>query len=157
MRYETQAELLRLLARIARHYAAAALSLPATPSLDGARLVTFGCLACLADAVLLAEVSDVPSIFGTHYAGRAGGPTSPFGFGLGGLDGELEAAPLLCPYLVAARTRILDYSSARVGSLQPDHLILQVCGCHHDHHRHLLHHRHTTTTSTSPPPPPPTV
>ena len=140
MRYETQAELLRLLARIARHYAAAALSLPATPSLDGARLVTFGCLACLADAVLLAEVSDVPSIFGTHYAGRAGGPTSPFGFGLGGLDGELEAAPLLCPYLVAARTRILDYSSARVGSLQPDHLILQVC---------------RLPLTPSPPPPPP--
>ena len=82
-------------------------------------------IACVTDAVLLAHVDVAPSLFCQHYAGRAGGPTSPFGFGLGGLDGELEAAPLLCPYLVAARTRILDYSSARVGSLQPDHLILQ--------------------------------
>ena len=60
----------------------------------------------------LAEVSDVPSIFG--HCSRAGDP-SPFGFGLGGLDGESRRRPALP--LPRRRPRGSS-TSRRAGSLQ---------------------------------------
>ena len=50
MRYETQADLLMLLRLLGRHYAAAALSLPADRALDAARVLTAACMAALWEA-----------------------------------------------------------------------------------------------------------
>jgi hypothetical protein len=52
MRYETQATLLRLLALVARHHAAASMCLELTRELDAARIVSMACLAAVADAVM---------------------------------------------------------------------------------------------------------
>eukprot|EP00959_Pyramimonas_sp_CCMP1952_P417143 8739868-Pyramimonas_sp.AAC.1 len=74
MRYETQADLLRLLNQCARHYAAAALSLKVTRSFDGARILTMAAMAAVSDACLRAKAVDIPSVFSLHYAGAAEGP-----------------------------------------------------------------------------------
>ena len=75
MRHETQVDLMRLLLRLSRHYLAACLSLPNSTHLDGTRCIVMAAIACLADAVLRTHVYDCPSIFATHWAGRAGGPS----------------------------------------------------------------------------------
>ena len=107
MRHETQADLLRLLLRLSRHYLAACLSVPNSTHLDGTRCVVMACIACLADAVLRTHVYDCPSLFAEHYAGRAGGPTSAYGFSLGGLEIETDSSTLLNPALAAARVQVL--------------------------------------------------
>ena len=47
-----QADLLRLLELIGRHFTSAALSIRATRSFDAARLVTMACIATVADVVV---------------------------------------------------------------------------------------------------------
>ena len=80
-------------------------------------------ICCLTDAILLASVSDHPSLFCQHYAGRAGGPTHAFGFDLGAYAEESANSPLFSPVLAFARPRILMYASTRVSQLQPGHAI----------------------------------
>ena len=125
MRHETQADLLGLLLRLSRHYLAASLSLPNSTHLDGTRCIVMAAIACLADAVLRTHVYDCPSLFAEHWAGRAGGPTSAFGFGLGGLELETDSATLLSPTLAAARVQVLDYAATRLESLAPNHQVFQ--------------------------------
>ena len=109
MRYETQADLLRLLQMLARHFSCAALSLKITRSFDAARILTTGCIAIVADAVLRRTACDVPSWFCRHYAGDADGPTTPFGFDMGLYDVESQFSAFVEPNLAVARTAVLDY------------------------------------------------
>ena len=52
---------------------AVACSLYVTRALDASRMVTMGCIAAVADAVMRCRCSDVPSELCEHYAGRAQG------------------------------------------------------------------------------------
>jgi hypothetical protein len=61
MRRETQVDVLRLLNLVAQHFAAAALSLRATRSLDAVRILTMACIAAVSDAVMRKAATDVPS------------------------------------------------------------------------------------------------
>ena len=79
IRYETQALLLRLLALLAQHHASASLCLRLSRELDSARIVTTACIAAISDAVMRVRAVDTPSILSDHYAGRAGGPSRPYG------------------------------------------------------------------------------
>lgn len=56
MRYETQADLLRLLDLLNRHYAACSLSLRVTRSFDAVRMLTSACIAMITDCVLRTRV-----------------------------------------------------------------------------------------------------
>mmetsp|Transcript_14534 Transcript_14534/g.21938 ORF Transcript_14534/g.21938 Transcript_14534/m.21938 type:complete len:1946 (+) Transcript_14534:90-5927(+) len=109
IRYETQADLLRLLRMLARHYTCAALSLRLTRSFDAARILTTGCLAVISDAVLRRTACDVPSWVSRHYNGDADGPTRPYGFDLGLYDVESQFSAFIEPHLCVARTAVLDY------------------------------------------------
>ena len=91
-----------------------------TRALDAARTTTLACVACLADAILLVRVTDAPSAFAEHYAGRAGGPTSGFALSLGRFGSESASAPFLSPELAAARASALEYEHARRANLAPD-------------------------------------
>lgn len=81
---------MRILLRLSRQYLSCCLALSPSPSLEASRCLTLAAIACLADAVLRADVDDDPSLFALHYAGRAGGPTSAFGFSLCPLESELD-------------------------------------------------------------------
>jgi hypothetical protein len=110
----TQTEILRLLALMAQHYAAAALSVPPdemVAGFDAARIVTMACLAAVADAVARASAKDVVSEFSAHYAGFAEGPPNmrPYAFAVGPLRAEAEALRLLDPFTAAALTQAMDY------------------------------------------------
>ena len=59
------------------------LLLQVTRSFDAARIATMACMACVADAVMRLEAADVPSQLCLHYAGRAPGPTLPYGIEVG--------------------------------------------------------------------------
>ena len=73
----TQADLLRLLSMICRHFAACAFSIRVTRSFDAVRLVVVACLATLADALMRIRASDVPSLLCLSYCGAADGPGEP--------------------------------------------------------------------------------
>ena len=83
MRYETQADLLRLLNLVARHFAACSFSIRVTRSFDAVRLVTVACLVAIADAVMRIRTCDVPSLLCLSYSGLADGPGGVFGFEVG--------------------------------------------------------------------------
>ena len=74
IRYETQAELLRLLQLLARHYSTAVLSMHPTVLSDATRVLTFAAIAAVADAVARRVACDVPSWWCLHYAGKSAGP-----------------------------------------------------------------------------------
>lgn len=86
MRYDTQADLLRLLSMVCRHFAACCFSIRVTRSFDAVRLVVVACLATLADAVMRISTSDIPSLLCLNYSGGCDGP-GELGLGLG--HGEL--------------------------------------------------------------------
>ena len=109
MRYETQSQLLRLLALLAQHHAAASLCLELTRELDAARIVTTACIAAVADAAMRCRACDTPSPLSEHYGGRAGGPSRPFGVGHHPFAVESEALKFTEPSLVIARGMALDY------------------------------------------------
>jgi hypothetical protein len=83
MRYETQADLLRMLNMVTQHYTASVFSLKLTRSFDAARILTMSCIAAIADCVARTVVTDTPSEFSTHLNGTAEGPCHPFGFEIG--------------------------------------------------------------------------
>ena len=116
---------MRQLRRVARDYVAASLSLPADAHADAARVIVLGCIASIADAVMLSRVTDDASLFSTHYRGLAGGPTLPFGFGLGTFASESEAAPMVGAALAAARAQLLEYFSERLAALDDGHVLFQ--------------------------------
>ena len=108
VRRAVQAEMLQSLRLLTQHYATAAFALHSTPSFDAARLITFGCLAAVLDAVLRLRTLDPPAPFVAHYNGLAGGPARPFGFDVGPFAAETEFLLLPTPALVTARTQVIS-------------------------------------------------
>eukprot|EP00667_Euglena_gracilis_P000067 EG_transcript_67 len=124
MRYADQADLLRLLGLVARHYSAAVFSLRVTRSFDAVRILTMACLAAITDAVLRVRACDVPSLFCLHYAGQAEGPVQPFGFDVGNFAVESEYLRFASPELNTVRTQVLDYFTQQRPALVPDDHVL---------------------------------
>ena len=121
MRYETQAQLLRLLHQIAKHHAAASLCLELTRELDAARIVATACVAAIADAVMRVRACDTPSVLSDHYSGRAGGPSKPFGVDHHPFAVESETLKFTEPSLIIARGMVLDYFSTLRRKVPIDH------------------------------------
>ena len=109
IRYETQLQLMRLLSLLLQHHAVASLCLKLTRELDAARIITAACLAAIADAVMRIRAIDSPSALADHYAGRAGGPSAPFGVDHDPFAAESETLKFPEPALLIARGMVLDY------------------------------------------------
>ena len=125
MRYETQADLLRLLNMVCRHFACCCFSIRVTRSFDAVRLVVVACLATLADAVMRIAACDVPSLLCLSYNGDAEGPGEPFGFEVGSFAVESEDLQLSSPELHCARTRVLDYFIAQREVLEGERVLFR--------------------------------
>lgn len=111
MRYETQADLLRLLSMVCHHFAACCFSIRVTRSFDAVRLVIVACLATIADAVMRMRTCDVPSLLCLSYSGNAAGPGAPFGFEIGSFAVESEDLQLSAPELHIARAKVCPLPS----------------------------------------------
>ena len=59
--------------QVARHYSAAVYSLRVTRAFDACRVLTFSCIAAIADVVARTVAADIPSEFSLHYSGTAEG------------------------------------------------------------------------------------
>ena len=70
MRYETQADIMRLLNMLCRHFATASLSVKITRSGDAIRMLVFSCMATICDATLRKIACDIPSQSSLHYSGN---------------------------------------------------------------------------------------
>jgi len=121
--YEIQAEILRSLNLLLRHFSAAVLSISVTQTFDAARLLTIANFAAIADATLRLKVADAPSAFIQHYAGYAEGPISAFGFEIGPFAVEAEYLRFHCPERTARLTQILDYFHSLKRTISKDHMI----------------------------------
>lgn len=109
MRYETQADLMGLLHKLSRHFAASSFSIKTTNLSDSFRLMTFASIAAITDAVFRKIAFDIPCQASLHYSGRAIGPVLPFGFEVGPFVEESEYLYFSTPEMAAARTQVLDY------------------------------------------------
>jgi hypothetical protein len=125
MRYETQADILRSLNQVCRHYAAAALSLTVTRSFDGARILTMAAMTAVGDAVLRVAAVDHPSQLSLHYSGAALGPLQPFGIETGMLALESDFLEFTSPELCIVRTQVLDYFTQMQQVVPRDHVVFQ--------------------------------
>jgi hypothetical protein len=125
MRYADQADILRQLNLVCRHFSVASLSLKVTRSFDAARILTMAAIATVADAVLRIKASDVPSVFSLHYDGTADGPVHPYGFEMGHFAVEADFQRFYSPELATTLTQVLDYHTQRRASLRDDHVIFQ--------------------------------
>ena len=123
MRYETQAEIMRLMNLICRHFAAASLSVKVTRSGDATRMLTFACMACISDTVLRKIACDIPSESSLHYAGKAAGPIQPFGFKIDRFAEESEYLKFSTPEAASARTQVLDYFLYLDHAVSEDHFM----------------------------------
>ncbi|CAM9225977.1 unnamed protein product, partial [Phaeothamnion confervicola] len=123
MRYDTQANILRQLDLLCRHFAAASLSLKITRSFDAVRMLTMSCLAAVADVVMRVKACDFPSQSSLHYNGAAAGPVYPFGFEMGWFAIESEWSQLVDPHLQSARCQVLDYFTQQRLALRDDHIV----------------------------------
>ena len=123
MRYETQADILRLLSKLSIHFATGSLSVKSTRSGDAVRMLTFACMATICDATLRKIASDIPSQSSLHYSGRAKGPIHPFGFELGTFEEESEYLKLSYPESAVARTQVLDYFLQMKKVVSTDHML----------------------------------
>jgi len=121
--YEIQAEILRTLNLLLRHFSAAALSISVTQTFDAARLLTIANFAAIADAVLRLRVDDAPSAFMQHYAGYAEGPVTAFGFDIGPFAVEAEYLRFHCPERTSRLTQTLDYFHSLKKTIDKDHMI----------------------------------
>ena len=125
MRYETQADILRLTALLGRHFATAALSLKVTRSFDAVRILTMACMATIVDVVMRVKACDIPSQFCLHYSGQADGPILPFGFEMGAFSVESQHLKFSTPDLTVAYSLVCDYFAAMRRLLQDDHIIFR--------------------------------
>ena len=126
MRYETQADLLRLLELLARHFTSSVFSLRVTRSFDAARIVTMACIATLSDCILRKVASDVPSQFSLHFSGEAEGPVSAYGFEMGYFLEESGFLSVPDAFICTARTQILDYfTQQKKFIVDDDHIIFR--------------------------------
>jgi hypothetical protein len=120
MRYETQADIMRLLNMLCRHFATASLSVKSTRSGDAIRMLVFACMATVCDANLRKTAMDIPAQSSLHYSGLAKGPVKPFGFDLGNFAEESEYLKFSTPETTAARTQVLDYFQQLKKIIPPD-------------------------------------
>lgn len=112
-----QVHILRCTALLARHFAASSMSLAVTRSFDASRILTFGCMAAITDAVMRVAACDTPSRLSAHYAGTAGGPASPFGFELScDFAVQSEQMKFVDPAMAVARAQV---GSVAVEALYP--------------------------------------
>lgn len=109
MRRETQLNLLFLIRRICRIYAAATACVQQSRGLVAIRSISFACAACVADAISRVVACDDPSTFALHYSGLCEGPTEPFGIEAGSFDTLGSNLPIYDPNLCSLRFRCLDY------------------------------------------------
>jgi hypothetical protein len=109
MRRETQLNLLFLIRRICRIYSASTACVQQSRGLVAIRSISFGCAACVADAICRVEAVDDPSVFALHYSGRCEGPTQPFAIEAGSFDTLGSNLPIYDPNLCSLRFRCLDY------------------------------------------------
>jgi hypothetical protein len=123
IRYADQADILRLLNILCRHFVAVSLSLNVTRSFDAIRMLILGCITCIADCVLRIPACDRPSKFGLHYAGLVPGPVASFGFDVGYYALESESALFFTPELQTARTQLLDYFHQQRKTIADTHII----------------------------------
>jgi hypothetical protein len=125
MRYETQQDILRLLNLLTRHYACAALSLKVTRSFDAERILTFACMASIADVVLRTSACDVPAASSLHYSGEAHGPVKPYCFDDGAFAMESQFLQYQSPEEMAVRTQVLDYFYQLRKNINDDHVMFK--------------------------------
>lgn len=125
MRYETQADLLRLLNMVTQHYTASVFSLKLTRSFDAARILTMSCIAAIADCVARTVVSDTPSEFSTHLNGTADGPCHPYGFEIGFFLKSSACFQFTMPEFATCRTQVLDYFIRQRKQIRDDHIIFR--------------------------------
>lgn len=109
MRRETQLNLLFLIRRICRIYSASTACVQQSRGLIAIRSITFGCAACVADAICRVKAIDDPSVFALHYSGQCEGPTHPFAIEAGSFDTLGSNLPIYDPNLCSLRFRCLDY------------------------------------------------
>jgi hypothetical protein len=132
IRYETQADFMRLLNLICRHYATACLSIKLTRAGDAARILVFSCMAAVCDAMLRRVACDIPSQSSLHYSGEAAGPVQPFGFEVGQFAAESEYLQFNTPEMASARTQVLDYFVQLKLIVPEDHIMFRFdkgCEC----------------------------
>ena len=125
IRSEMQSMILRQLNLIARHFAAASLSVKATRSGDATRMLTFAVISAVCDACLRKVAVDVPSALSLQYSGEAVGPVRPFGFTMGNFAEESEFLKFSLPEAAAARAQVLDYFHNMRRTVKDDHLIFR--------------------------------
>ena len=116
MKYEEQRTMLEVLSRIAEHFAATALSLNHTRSLDAVRMVVPACIAAAADCVMRQTATNKPSELCLHLAGISTtdaflGMEAHEGFALDAGALAAQSALVACNTLELniARTHVLDY------------------------------------------------
>lgn len=122
--YAQQVELLRLLTRLAEIYSAVSLSLPSTNSLDAARMLVMGCIACLSDAIIRVHAADAPSIVSVHISGRD--PNTGGAFGINVHEhyaAESECSLYTCAELTTTRCQVLDYFHSLHTTVKKHHVI----------------------------------
>ena len=125
MRYETQADILRLLDLLSRHYIACALSLKVTRSFDACRILTMSVMVTIGDVVLRVKANDVPSQFAMHYSGLAEGPVHPYAMDMGMFAAEGEYLRFTNPDMQCALTSVLDYHTQLMRAIRPDHIVFK--------------------------------
>ena len=125
IRYEMQAEILRLINMISRHFACAALSVNITRAGDAIRMLTFACLACVTDAAIRKIALDTPSQVSLHYSGKALGPVKPFGFEMGNFAEESEFLKFTTPEMACGRAQVLDYFHNMKKVVRQDHMMFR--------------------------------
>ncbi|KAJ1393230.1 hypothetical protein B484DRAFT_278952, partial [Ochromonadaceae sp. CCMP2298] len=125
LRYDAQADVMRLLNMLCRHFATASLSVKTTRSGDAVRMLVFACMGTLCDAAMRKTAYDIPSFSSLHYAGTAEGPVKPFGFDLGNFAEESEYLKFSTPETSAARTQVLDYFHQLKKHVPPENWIFR--------------------------------
>jgi len=120
-----QVEILRLLALLSEHLAAAVLSLTSTRSFDACRILAVAAVAAIADAVMRKVASDVPCHLSLEYSGKGRGPISAYGFESSSFAVESETMQLIDPVLMSTRTQVLDYFNSMVQLVAEDHLLFR--------------------------------
>ena len=109
MRRETQLNLLFLIRRLCRIYAAATACVQQSRGLIAVRATTLACGACVADAICRAVATDDPSVFALHYSGLCEGPTEAFGIEAGSYDTLGANLPITDPAICSLRFQCLEY------------------------------------------------
>ena len=113
-----QLDTLTILRRLVEHFAAASSSINATRPFDAVRIIVPSAIAAIADAVMRARVSDVPSAFCAHLIGDSDGDMPQqctrlhegFGLTTGYLGPQSETIEAVTPELNVARTAVPETS-----------------------------------------------